>query len=841
MTIRLPSYFYATIILFFPYKGYGQIYVATNGNDTNTGIISQPKATLHAALRQVRELRRLKDPSINNGIHIILRGGNYFLDETVFIRPEDTGTGDSPTWIEAAAGEQPVLSGGIKINNWTKVATNIKGSAKAASGKLWMADVPLIGGRDFEFRQLWINDQKAIRAKDSNGDQMNRILSWNKKEQTCRIPTPKFPLIQNVQGVEMFIHQWWAVAILRIKKIEVQGNSTKLYFHQPESRIQSEHPWPAPWISKETGNSSFYLTNAIQFLDEPGEWYLDIANHKIYYWPRNNENLLTATVIAPTLETLVKIEGTIDHPVSNVFFKGISFQHAGWLRPSQYGHVPHQAGMYMLDAYKLKIPGTADKKTLENQAWVGRPAAAVEVSFAEETGFENCRFEHLASTGLDYNKGVHDNLIKGNLFKDIGGTAILAGVFSDEATEIHLPYNPKDEREVCSGMHISNNLITDATNEDWGCVGIGAGYTRNTSIEHNEIEDVSYTGISMGWGWSSTANVMKNNKIIANKIHHFGKHNYDCGGIYTLGAQPGSVISENYIDSIYKAPYPHLPTHWFYLYTDEGSSWFGVKNNWTPSPKYLQNANGPGNEWNNNGPQVNEMIKQRAGLEIGYQSLLKEKAANSNHQLINEERNEVLELVAKEGETIDLVKLKQILQQNKMDTAAIYQWQNHCVLFQKVQDVLVMQGRLQNNFPNTQVKVYQDLFYEFNRKYCDDKNTVKEWDYILLTANLVAGEKLQKKYLNYHAIQFEKWPEIAKGFCNAGFQQLLLFRNERQLVLVISIPKGERLNHLNPKTTENNPRVKEWNKIMSQYQEGIKGTKKGETWVILKQIDNSKN
>jgi len=141
---------------------------------------------------------------------------------------------------------------------------------------------------------------------------------------------------------------------------------------------------------------------------------------------------------------------------------------------------------------------------------------------------------------------VHENIIKGNLFKDIGGTAILTGVYSDGG-EIHLPYNPKDEREVCDRMVISNNLITDVTNEDWSCVGIGAGYSRNTTIEHNEVENVSYTGISMGWGWSPTKNAMMNNKIIGNKIHHFGKHNYDCGGIYTLSAQPGSVISENYI------------------------------------------------------------------------------------------------------------------------------------------------------------------------------------------------------------------------------------------------------------------------------------------------------
>ena len=836
MMKRLPIFLLALLLLTCFSAPAVDIFVSTSGSDLNEGSSNKPLATVAAALRKARELRRLNDPSIADGIHIIIKGGVYYLYESLQIRPEDAGTAASPTYIESAPNEAPVLSGGFTIGHWKKVITKIAGLPVSAQGKTWMADVPLTAGRLSEFRQLWVNDMKAVRAKSANGNFMDRILSWNKKEQTCWIPTLKTLTLQHVNTVEMFIHQWWAIANLRIKKVEQREDSTKLFFHQPESSIQSEHPWPAPWISKETGNSAFYLTNAIQFLDEPGEWFLDVPNHKIYYWPRSNENLATANVVAPSLETLIKMEGTADHRVANIYFKGISFMHTGWLRPSHQGHVPHQDGMYMTEGYKLKPAGTADKKTLDNQAWIGRPAAAVEVNFANKTVFENCRFQHLASTGLDYNKAVHDNLVTGNLFKDIGGTAILAGVYSDAATEIHLPYNPTDEREVCDKMVISNNLVTDATNEDWGCVGIGLGYTKNSIIEHNEIENVSYTGISMGWGWSPTANAMKNNTITKNHIHHYGKHNYDCAGIYTLSAQPNSFITENYVDSIYKAPYAHLPSHWFYLYTDEGSSFFTVKDNWTPSQKYLQNANGPGNVWSNNGPTVDDKIRQEAGLQPAYQYLVKEKTTNLNKLPINTEHNEVIELVVNNNETLDVHKLKTILHENKMDSNAIYQWQNHFVIFDKVQDIAVMQGRIQNNFPNIQVKVYHDLFYEFNRKYCADKSIAKEWDHILLTANMVANKKLQQEYLNYHATQFEKWPEISRGFCNANFQQLLIYRNGRQLVLVISIPKGESLDKLNPKTWENNPRVDEWSKLMSKYQEGIEGTKKGETWMFLKPL-----
>ncbi|MFV0605243.1 MAG: L-rhamnose mutarotase [Niabella sp.] len=814
--------------------GLGQVYVSPNGNDANAGSEAAPFATLNAALRQVREVRRLQADAMHSAIKIIVKGGTYFLYEPVFIRSEDGGTVESPTIIEAAPNEKPVFSGGIPIALWKKLAVTNPKLSGVAKGKIWIADVPLANGQLFNFRQLWINNQKAIRAKSANGNSMHRILNWNKKNETAIIPTLNFKNLQSTVGMEMFIHQWWEIANLRIRKTIITKDSTVLFFHQPESKIQNEHPWPAPWLSKETGNSAFYLTNALQFLDEPGEWYLDVANRKLYYWPRPDENLATAKVIVPYLETIFKIEGTAETPVKNLLIKNIAFEHTGWLRPSLQGHVPHQTGMYMTDAYKLRPPGTPEKRGLDNQAWIGRPAAAVTVNFADKINIENCTFQHLASTALDLERGVKNSFVQGNLFKDIGGTALLAGVFSDEGQEVHLPYKPTDSRVVSENIKIENNFITNATNEDWGTVGIGAGYVRNVTIAHNEIENVSYSGISVGWGWTPQQNVMRNNKIIANKIHHYGKHNYDCAGIYTLSAQPGTLISENYIDSIYKAPYAHLPTHWFYLYTDEGSSGITVKNNWTPSQKYLQNNNGPGNIWENNGPDVDLSVKQKSGLQPENRTLTTNGTAKNIGIPINEERSELIELIVKSGKTLDVKKLKQLLHDNGMDSGSVYQWKDHYVIYSKVKDVGVMQGRIQNNFPEVVVRVYHDMFYEFSKqKHCPNKTIAAQWKHIILTANLVKDEMKQQEYLDYHATQFKNWPEVSNGFCNANFQQLVMFKNGRQLMLVISIPRGSSLDDLNPKTTENNPRVDEWNKLMGPYQEGIEGTKPGEKWVFL--------
>jgi hypothetical protein len=272
--------------------------------------------------------------------------------------------------------------------------------------------------------------------------------------------------------------------------------------------------------------------------------------------------------------------------------------------------------MYLLDAYKLQQPGTPENfnPDIENQAWIGRPAAAVSVSAAAYTRFDNCSFEHLASCGLDFIYASFGDEVTRCTFRDIAGNGLQIGKFSDTGIETHIPYDPVDIREICTRQNINNNLITDVANEDWGSVGIAAGYVRDINIEHNEISEVSYSGISLGWGWGKTVNCMRNNRIHANYIHHYAKHIYDVSGIYTVSAQVNTEITENRIDSIYHPPYVHDPDDWSYLYTDQGSSFITVKDNWCPEEKFSHKVTGPGNTWENNGPMVSEEIKNNAGI-----------------------------------------------------------------------------------------------------------------------------------------------------------------------------------------------------------------------------------
>lgn len=596
-----------------------EIWISPKGSDFNDGTRQFPKATLTSALRQAREWRRTEDNRIQGGITIYMEGGTYAFYEPVFIRPEDSGTKESPTIIRSVGDEKVILSGGISINGWKK------------QGKVWVADVPVFNGRPLDFRQLWVNGKKAVRARDvEDFEKMNRICSVDEKNEILYVPAVSIRRLIDNKGnlkakyAEMVLHQMWCVANLRIRSVEVQGDSAAIRFHEPESRIQFEHPWPRPMVTTDGHNSAFYLTNARELQDVPGEWYHDIDARKVYYYPREGEKMQEAEVIVPAVETLVRVEGTLDRPVCHIRFEKITFSYTTWMRPSEKGHVPLQAGMYLTDGYRIdpKMQRNYLNHPLDNQGWLGRPAAAVRVVAARQIDFERCRFEHLGSTGLDYEEAVQGGVVRGCLFRDIAGNGLLVGSFSPAAHETHLPYNPADRREVCTQQQINNCYFTEIGNEDWGCLAIAAGYVGDVNIEHNEISEVPYSGISLGWGWTQTVNCMRNNRVHANLIHHYAKHMYDVAGIYTLGSQPKSYVTENCVHSIYKPGYVHDPNHWFYLYTDEGSSFITVRDNWTEGEKYLQNANGPGNVWENNGPKVDSVIRERAGLEAGYKDLL---------------------------------------------------------------------------------------------------------------------------------------------------------------------------------------------------------------------------
>lgn len=611
------TFIYLSFIIFlgwFPSLFAGEIYVSLQGNDKNSGTKEAPFYTLNRAIKQAREWRRLNRPEVAGGIYIRLEEGVYAQRNSLFLRPEDSGTPDSPTVICAVDGAHPVISGGVAVTGW-KRGCNHSAIPEKLKQKMWSAEAPLIGNRRVETRQMWVNGHKVQRAAQFPDGGLERMIDFNPEEQTITIPVsqsvnPK--RLQNAGQLEMIVHQRWAIAILRVKSIDVKDGQAVVRFHEPESHLEFAHPWPQPVIGGEKGNSSFCLTNALELLDQPGEWFQEYPSGTIYYYPQASENMETAEVIIPALETLVTIDGTLSRPVKHIQFNGITFAHTSWMRPSFQGHVTLQGGFPLLDAYKLQEPGLPEKAELENQAWIIRPETAIRVRGAEHIDFKHCTFRHLSSTGLDYEWTVTASSVEDCQFTDIGGTALLVGAFPDGGFETHIPFIPADVRELCSHITIRNNFISNVANEDWGCVGIGAGYVRNMDVSHNEVCHLNYSGICVGWGWTSLESGMCNNRIEANYVHHFARRLYDAGGLYTLSNQPGSVMRNNRIEHLIEAPYA-TNDRAFYIYLDEATDGYTMENNWCPTERFDSNRPGKKNVWKNNGPQVADSIKYKAG------------------------------------------------------------------------------------------------------------------------------------------------------------------------------------------------------------------------------------
>ncbi|MBP5258978.1 MAG: right-handed parallel beta-helix repeat-containing protein [Prevotella sp.] len=552
----------------------GDVYVSPSGSDTNSGLSQQePVKTMRTALRIAREWRRLNNARIQGGVVIHLAKGNY---EPFCLRTEDSGTDDSPTIIRGDEGATVGL--GVSVGTWRQ------------EGGLLVADVP----QQYINRQMWTTAGKAYRASLFGPEKMGRMTDFNTSDRTITIPVTGRDL-GNSPDLEMTVHQRWALAILRIDRTDIQGGLLKVSFREPESTLEFDHPWPQPVIGGEKGNSSYNLWGAKAFLDEPGEWYYDKLEKKLYYYPRDGETTDNLKAVVPTGERLLTIEGCDHEQVRNRSIEYITFEYAAWNRPSQFGHVTLQAGFAITEAYKLKQEGLPWAPTLENQAWIERPVSAVCVRYADRINFRGCTFRHLAATALDYEYATNDAVIENNHFEDIGGTAIMVGSFSEGAFEVHRPF-----KGLCSdNVTIRNNNIYDISNEDWGTVGIGCGYVSHCTISANRLERMNYCGICVGWGWTPHLTGMHDNRIVDNIVTDFARQLYDAGGIYTMSNQPNSLIEGNTITRLCDAPYA-TNERGFYIYLDAETDGYTITGNTCDELRFGDNHPGPNVIWKDN-------------------------------------------------------------------------------------------------------------------------------------------------------------------------------------------------------------------------------------------------
>lgn len=567
-------------------------YVSPTGNDNNPGTETQPFKTIQKA----RDVVRARPGAWTGDVYVWLRGGVYTLTNTLEFTEADAGKDGHYVAYQAYTGERPIISGGTRITGWKNWQ---KGIYRAPCGSL-------------EFRQLYINGKKAIRARWPNTGTYSRLAGWNTTNKTIQVIAGDLGNVQNLPNgkVEMIVQQYWGESIMRIASVAANGAYKDIAVNTTEKEIVFNREWP-----QKSPDQAYHFENSRDFIDQPGEWYLDnnSSPRYVYYKPRPGENMATAMVMAPQVETLVHVAGSdLGNHVHHLVFEGITFEHANWTRPSLHGNIGLQSQQFSVGNDRCD-----------------RPAAAFYIANADHMRLTRNVFRNCGSTGLDVYTSTHDVVVEGNVFHHLSGNGMQIGKFSEPDAAIATPYNPADTREYCENNVIANNYIYTCGTDYYCSNGIAAGYVRNTSIIHNEITDMPYIGINCGWGWTFSTNAMSNNHIEYNHIHHVMNLLCDGAGIYTLSnQQPASTIKYNYIQHTTRSVWAttqYTPTYPVAsIYLDQGSSGFTIDQNCVANniPKWQVNFNGT-ESYNTLGtnPAFDAAIIGNAGIQAAYQNI----------------------------------------------------------------------------------------------------------------------------------------------------------------------------------------------------------------------------
>ncbi|MCK5465397.1 MAG: right-handed parallel beta-helix repeat-containing protein, partial [Bacteroidales bacterium] len=336
-----------------------------------------------------------------------------------------------------------------------------------------------------------------------------------------------FPLPENSREVELVLLHDWSITRINLKEIDRDKN-----------KITAVDSIGAKLLDFFTiGNwephPRYFLENSLAFLNQAFEWYLDSETELLYLMLPEGVNPRDLEIITPYAGNLLSLEGSEENHLRNITFDGITFSHCAYSLP-----VTGYAGIQACH-FDPREGGTT---------WNTVPSA-IEATWTDNCSFNNCTLIHLGGSGLRIGTGSNNCTVYNCLLSDISGNGIMIGEGRDRQID-GSPWWKSESQQVASGNRVENCIISETGKQFFGAVGIWSGITAQTLIKNNQISDLPYTGISVGWHWSTEPTPCREVRIEGNHIHHILKILSDGGGIYVLGLQPGGKITGNHIHHV---------------------------------------------------------------------------------------------------------------------------------------------------------------------------------------------------------------------------------------------------------------------------------------------------
>lgn len=511
--------------------------VSTHGNDGWSGTLTEPNAsntdgpfaTLARARDAVRVLRQ-SQPGRTTPVRVLVRAGVYELAETLVLTPADSGTASSPTIYAAYPGESPVVSGGRRLSGWSV----------DAQGR-WQLHIPEVQSGAWNFSQLWVNGERRYRARlPKNGyfliERQIEPSPYSPDGQDDRFGYAAGdidPAWSNFGDIELILFHQWEIGRQRIAELDPSNRIV---------RLTNSVVGDSPTFWGLMPGRRYIVDNVKEALLEPGEWYLDRSSGAITYIPMAGENAANAQVYAPKLDTILRIQGEVQSSgpmVTFVQFHGLTFAHSNYVTP--------QSG-YRCVQVALVVSG------------------AVSLSGAQYCRFENCKVTHTGTYGISLEYRCRHNTIQSCELTDLGAGGIQIERYDQS------PWADGSEFKTAQNT-VKDCLIAHGGRILPAGAGIVIGQSDSNFIDHNEICDLYWTGVSCGWFYDSGAHY---NTITNNRIHHIGQGVLsDMGGVYTLAPQVGTVIRGNIIHDVGRRTYGGWG-----IYLDEYSAYITAEKNW---------------------------------------------------------------------------------------------------------------------------------------------------------------------------------------------------------------------------------------------------------------------